>query len=134
MFKPAMIAGLIGVGISTAAFAENWVTTPASPLGLTSIYDADSVYVNVSTGLLYVTTCTKKPCVPSSDVYENIGRSRYDCDARSVSYDDGGGHWSPPATRSPNEYDLADNKYHDGTTAAEILEAVCSRRTSWPRR
>ena len=126
MFKASLIAGLIGSAVSTAALAENWVTTPASPLGLTSIYDADSVYVEASTGLVYVRTCSEKPC-------DSYSKSRYDCDARSVS-DDIGGVWSPPATRSPDPYDMADNTYNDGTTAAEILEAVCAQRTSWPRR
>ena len=134
MFKTFMLAGLLSIALSTTASAENWVTTPASALGLTSIYDADSVYVEASTGLVYVTTCDQKPCVASSSVYENIGRSRYDCDAQSVSYDDGEGRWSTPATRSTNEYNTEDNKYSSGTTAAEVLDAVCAQRNSWPKR
>lgn len=135
MVKAFLLAGLLGTAASTTASAENWVTTPASPAGLTSIYDADSVYVEVSTGLVYVTTCDEKPCVASNhNVYENISVSRYDCDARSVSYDDGKGRWSTPKTRTENEYNLDDTKYSAGSTADEILEAVCAQRTSWPKR
>jgi hypothetical protein len=113
--------------------AENWVTTPASPLGLTAMYDADSVYVEASTGLVYATTCDQKPCT-NSNYSENLNISRYDCDARTVSFDRSDGQWSPPATRASNDYDMADNTYKDGTTAAEVLEAVCAGRASWPRR
>jgi hypothetical protein len=117
---------------TTQALAENWVTTPASPLGLTSTYDADSVYVEASTGLIYATTCDEKPCIAAKDDY-NISLSRYDCDRATVSYYRVN-EWSTPATRASNEYDMSENTYKDGTTSSEILEAVCAQRSSWPRR
>ena len=119
--------------LASQASAVNWVTTPASPLGLTSMYDADSVYVEASTGLIYASTCGVTSCVEAAYA-KDISVSRYDCDARTVAYDYGRGDWSPPAKRASSEYDMSDNTYKDGTTASEILEAVCALRTSWPRR
>jgi hypothetical protein len=58
----------------TSASAENWVNA-----GQTQ-YDAESVYVGASDGLVYFTVCMQDKCVPD-DTAQMIMYMRYDCDA-----------------------------------------------------
>jgi len=94
----------------TSASAENWVAEGPTK------YDADSVYVGASDGLVYFTACMEDKCV-AGNTDQMVMYMRYDCDAGTESnmeaFEE---HWIAPW---PHKTDLE--------------SSLCAQRASLPR-
>jgi len=118
---------------STNAIAGHWVKTTPNSTGMTTMYDAESVYLESATGLVYVTTCDDDACVARAPgALFGPTQARVDCAARSISYLGKRG-WGAPAHEG-KEYSTNDNEYQPETSAAMTVEAMCSQKDSWPSR
>ena len=110
MIRIVALAGVFLALTQTCASAENWVD--AGKLQ----YDADSVYVGASSGLLYFTVCMADKCV-AGDADQMVMYMRYDCDAQTESnleaFSD---NWTRPVART-----------------GDIESKLCAQRASLPR-
>jgi hypothetical protein len=118
---------------STGVLAANWVKTPPNSTGMTAVYDADSVYVKSSDGLVYAMTCMDMACTTRSpDELFGPQLERVNCAVKSISYSDRG-QWSIPALQSKTPYSMDDNEYQPETDAAMTVSAMCAHKASWPK-
>ena len=132
MRKLLLFASALVAISPTSALAENWVTIQ-SAAGLTTMYDADSVYVQTSTGLIYLASCDDEKC-EAGNATQHTSQERYDCAARTVAFNNDGRGWGMPNRQASNEYLAGDSEYLPGTSVAITLAAVCAKKDSWPRR
>ena len=132
MRKQLLFASVLVAFSATSALAENWVTIQ-SATGLTTMYDADSVYAQTSTGLIYLMSCNDEKC-EAGNATQHTSQERYDCAARTVAFYIDGRGWGVPNRQASNEYLAADNEYLPGTSVAITLAAVCAKKESWPKR
>jgi hypothetical protein len=132
MIRMTLRALVLSALFSTPALATNWVKTPPNSTGMTAMYDADSAYLEMSTGLVYVTTCGDEACVTRTpgDLF-GPRKERVDCATRSIANFDGQ-RWGAPFLPG-DEYSMNDNEYRPETDAAMTVQAMCSNKDSWPK-
>jgi hypothetical protein len=105
-----LLACVVLLLTQTSASAENWVDDGKIQ------YDADSVYIGSSSGLVYFTICMADKCV-AGDQDQMVMYMRYDCDAQMESNLEAfAENWNQPVART-----------------GDLESKLCAQRASLPR-